>query len=263
MRKHTLWITAAAFVTGLSFSALNTVFADDQSTQGVVRISDGGSKTIQQVSHRALPGHGLISHGSPYTTQILFQNSTTSCGCSQCVNDSHHGHYLYKDRGPLRNMILLDNSRTYSPGHGWARPMPSPIVRNPVEYQRYWPTKWYGQPGGGVSANAQRYPSVYTATDTTQLGYYYQVVPQWRPNPGMIPQAPWPPTWHSRACPANDCLQVTKGKIGDQKWHRGPPQTPQYTVSPTPKEEDNTVPPSPSNDEKSAASFEFEPIVLD
>ena len=259
MRKHTLWMTAAAVVTGLSFSALNNVLADDQTVAGVVRISDGKSKAVQQVSHDLLPGHGLFSHGIPYTKQILFRNSTTSCGCSQCANDSHHGHpghYLYKDRGPLRNMILLDSSRTYSPGHGWARPMPHPIVRNSVEYQRYWPTKWYGQPGGGISANAQRYPSVYMPTDTTQLGYYYQAVPQWRPNPGMIPPTPWPPSWHSRECPVDGSPQVMIGKIGD-RWYHGAPQTPHHTVTPTPKE-DNTVPPVPSNDEKSAANFELD-----
>jgi hypothetical protein len=279
MRKHTLWITAAVFVTGLSFGALDNVFADDQATAGVVRISDGGSKTIQHVSHlhgqgRGLfglghrmfgPGHGLFSHGIPHTQQILYRNSTNSCGCSQCVNHSHHGdigHYLYMDRGPLRNMILPDSSRTYAAGHGWARPTPHPIERNPVEYQRYWPTKWYGQPGGGVSANAQRYPSVYMPTDTTQLGYYYQAVPQWRPNPGMIPPAPWPPNWHSRECPADGSHQVMIGLIGD-RWHIGPLLTPHHTtISPTP-EEDHTVPPTPSNDEKSASNFELETITLD
>ena len=264
MRKHTLWITAAALVTGLFFGTLNNVFADDQTTQGVVRISDGVSQTIQQVSHHHLPGPGLFYHASGFGKKILFRHSTTSCGCSECVNQFHHGHsghYLFKDRGPLRNMILPDNSRTYAAGHGWARPTPHPIVRNPVEYQRFWPTKWYGQPGGGVSANAQSYPSVYMPTDTTQLGYYYQVAPQWRPNPGMIPPAPWPPNWHARECPADGCHQVTIGKIGD-RWHYGPPQTPHHTAPLTPKE-DNSVPPIPSHGEKSTSTFGLEPITLD
>ena len=264
MRKHTLRIIAAACVTGLTFGTVNKAFAVDETTEGVVRISDGGSNTIQQVSHHILSGHGLFSHGTVLGKQILYRHPTSSCGCSHCVNHSHHGHpghYLYRDRGPLRNMILLDNSCTYAAGHGWARPMPHPIVRDPVEYQRFWPTKWYGQPGGGVSANAQSYPSVYIPTDTTQLGYYYQAVPQWRPNPGMTPPAPWPPNWHARECPADGCLQVTKGKIGHRKYY-GPPQTPHDTVLPTPKE-DNTVPPILLDGEKSAATFELEPVTLD
>ena len=35
-------------------------------------------------------------------------------------------------------------------------------------------------------------------TDTAQSGYYYQHVPQWQPNPRMLPPAPHPRTWHYR-----------------------------------------------------------------
>jgi hypothetical protein len=97
---------------------------------------------------------------------------------------------------PFAAMIHPDGT-TYSPGHGFRRPEVIHIQRSPVEYRRYWPSKWYGEPGSGIDAGFT-YPMVYTPTDTTQLGYYYQRVPTWRPNPAMIPPRPWPSQWHRR-----------------------------------------------------------------
>jgi hypothetical protein len=75
-----------------------------------------------------------------------------------------------------------------------------PIRPVPVEYHRYWPTKWYGEPGTiPAPPTGRQFPVVFTPTDTTQLGYYYQRVPTWRPKPEMIPPGPpWPPEWHHR-----------------------------------------------------------------
>ncbi len=37
---------------------------------------------------------------------------------------------------------------------------------------------------------------IYTPTDTTQLGYYYQRVPVWQRRNGMIPPVPHPEAFH-------------------------------------------------------------------
>lgn len=81
-------------------------------------------------------------------------------------------------------------------GPYWLRPVKRPIYRVPVQYARYWPTSYYT---GGYDP-ALRYgtplPMVYQPTDTTQLGFYHQRVPQWLPRPNAIPGPPWPPHWH-------------------------------------------------------------------
>jgi hypothetical protein len=74
--------------------------------------------------------------------------------------------------------------------------MKYPIDRMSVQYLRYWPQSWYGQ--AQAQGNIPKFPMVYMPTDTTQLGYYYQRVPQWRPNLAMIPPMPWPSQWHRR-----------------------------------------------------------------
>ncbi len=94
----------------------------------------------------------------------------------------------------------------FSPDHGWSPPTQTPIVRVPVEYQRYWPTHWTGEPRSGEPRSAgekpiPRYPTVFMPTDTTQLGYYYQRVPQWKAVNAALPPEPWPAHWHCRGCP--------------------------------------------------------------
>ncbi len=95
---------------------------------------------------------------------------------------------------------------TLPPDHGWAPPLKKPmngaatgepgsIGRVPVRYTRYFPAAWTGEQTGARAGF--RYPMVYMPTDTTQLGYYYQQVPTWSPNPGMVPPVPNPAEWHS------------------------------------------------------------------
>lgn len=91
----------------------------------------------------------------------------------------------------------------HSPDHGWGRPIKQPIYRTPVTYRHYWPMYWYGESGGGITANMPTFPMAYMPTDTTQLGFYYQRVPTWTPNPAMIPPTPWPAHWHKRECMNN------------------------------------------------------------
>lgn len=74
------------------------------------------------------------------------------------------------------------------PGAVWL-PSIHPVQRDPVIYQRYWPNRWYGMPGGGIAHDAPRAPVVYVPTDTTQLGYYHQRVPFWTPRANAYPTA--------------------------------------------------------------------------
>ena len=88
---------------------------------------------------------------------------------------------------------------------GWAPPARLPVNRTGGWYQAYWPGQWYGNPGGGFAGGA---PVVYQPTDTTQLGYSYNRVPTWRPNPGMIPRVPRPSSYHTRRCPGQRGCQT-------------------------------------------------------
>ncbi|MCA9065796.1 MAG: hypothetical protein KDA96_22160 [Planctomycetaceae bacterium] len=83
------------------------------------------------------------------------------------------------------------------PDAGWNPPVHLPVNRDGVWYQSYYPSAFYGNPGGGFTNS---YPQVYQPTDTTQLGYYYHKVPTWQTRPGMIPPAPNPRDYHLRAC---------------------------------------------------------------
>lgn len=90
----------------------------------------------------------------------------------------------------------------YVKGAVWL-PSIHPVQRDPVLYQRWWPHRWYGMPGGGIARDAMRAPVVYVPTDTTQLGYYNQRVPFWTPRPGMYPTAaPDPTMLHNYTRPA-------------------------------------------------------------
>ncbi len=80
-----------------------------------------------------------------------------------------------------------------SPGTGYAPPGKAPIVRTNVGYGKYWPDYWSGN---GYGTPIAFNPAVYTPTDTTQLGFYYQTVPTWVPMPWMQPTDPVPSQWH-------------------------------------------------------------------
>ena len=78
----------------------------------------------------------------------------------------------------------------------WMRPIRRPLYRVPVRYARYWPSSYYTGGYNPVARYARPLPMVYQPTDTTQLGFYHQRVPQWQPRPNAIPGPPWPPAWH-------------------------------------------------------------------
>jgi hypothetical protein len=91
--------------------------------------------------------------------------------------------------------LFCEHYCTPAADHGFSIPAKYPIYRRGVQYNAYFPAKWYGTPGE-TFASAPIYPTVYQPTDTTQLGYYYQHVPFWMPNPAMLPPRPIPAQWH-------------------------------------------------------------------
>ena len=101
----------------------------------------------------------------------------------------------------------------FNPTRGYQPYAAAPVNRDAIVYYRYWPDKWYGQPGFNLHP---MFAQVYMPTDTTQLGFYYARVPQWMPNPNMYPAAPRPEDWHRHVIYAGGggggaCNTVTAG----------------------------------------------------
>lgn len=132
--------------------------------------------------------------------------NTCQTSCPQCCQDpcSHCPMgACVSDDSCLTNCCLNDTclgrfcaTKAY-PDSGWAPPVRLPVNRDLAWYNNYLPQAFYGNPGGGFVAN---YPQVYQPTDTTQLGYYYHIVPTWQSRPGMIPPVPNPADYHARMC---------------------------------------------------------------
>jgi hypothetical protein len=107
----------------------------------------------------------------------------------------------------------------FNPTRGFRPYAAAPVYREAVVYYRYWPDKWYGEPGFNLRPT---FPQVYMPTDTTQLGFYYARVPQWMPNPNMYPPAPRPEDWHRHvvytggegACGVTSGVSVAPGPEG-------------------------------------------------
>ncbi len=151
---------------------------------------------------------------------------------------------------------------THPPDHGWAPPLkvpmngyatgePGSIGRVPVRYQRTFPASWTGESTGARSGF--RYPMAYWPTDTTQLGYYYQQVPTWIPNPSMVPPVPHPAEYHTPDFRCRQCGHdggfgqgcpncpgfpiegdvVSEGVIYDSMESSASPEGPVYESQPT------------------------------
>ncbi len=99
---------------------------------------------------------------------------------------------------------------THSPDSGWSPPgkMRTPHPQA-VAYQKSFPDAWTGQAGAG--AGGQRAVAIYMPTDTTQLGHYYQTVPQWHAYRGMVPPTPVPSQWHRPLCQGAGCQTCRNG----------------------------------------------------
>jgi len=129
--------------------------------------------------------------------------------------------YVHRGRCSRKVHQILDwfnpcGMCTFSPDHGWCPPTKRPMPpRQSVGYARQFTNQFAGYQQGQAAAGGNRAPVAYMPTDTTQLGYYYQHVPQWRRNPYMIPQTPHPRDWHvSACCQDGTCGQCQKCRSG-------------------------------------------------
>ena len=122
-------------------------------------------------------------------------------GCGAC-----NGRLSQSARRLLAWIDPCSTTCSYSPMHGFTPPTKQPYFRQPISYQHNYPAQWVGGTPSGYYGHR---PAVYTPTDTTQLGYYYQKVPTWVPVPGMIPPAPQPAEWHQYAA-ANSAQAACK-----------------------------------------------------
>lgn len=185
--KYRNWrsLTLAAAVALVATAA--SAHASEGAAFGMSHVTDGASYT-----------HGgmVVSDGTMMSS--CPENCPEYCepGCPCPLGYCPHG---LLGNCPNCLAILSPFGRTHNPAYGWAPPARHPIYRLPVHYQKFWPNFWYGQPG----IYAPLFPMVYQPTDTTQLGFYYQRVPYWQPNPAMVPQTrPWPQQWHHAAAGA-------------------------------------------------------------
>lgn len=185
MRFTPFKMLAFAAVTGLLLVPAQAGLADD-STAGLSRISDAPAEPAPAATPR------LASAAATSTTQPI---GPVGYGSHY---QGYHGHgggttYTHWPRAVFP-WLVCNGYCTYSPDHGWSTIQKHPIYRQDVEYYRYHASAFYG---AGLKY-AAAYPTVYTPTDTTQLGYYYQHVPHWRPMPGALPAPPVPANWHIR-----------------------------------------------------------------
>jgi len=120
------------------------------------------------------------------------QNGQVNFGsCPSCQ------HSMRVDRHGYGQCGNCNRRRRMSPGTGWCAPGKVIIQRQRVQYQKYYPNYWSGYgPGYGLPYA----PMVYTPTDTSQLGYYYQHAPTWTTQPWRVPGPAHPAAWHNRFC---------------------------------------------------------------
>ena len=229
------WI-AAACMAALSCTA--SVYAQDDGTAGIVRISDGRTRTAAQPA--SFHGH----HGG-YGTSVAGYGGSPNGGCPS--GDCRAGACPQCFNGFFQERYCKN-----SPDHGYSPPAKYPLHRRGVQYNAYFPNHWYGTPGASYGSA----PMVYQPTDTTQLGYYYQHVPFWQPSPGMMPQRPVPAQWHVTA-PAVHASRFHSG-FGDFQMPMGSPvsndqPTPVPVQAPTEVKPQASLPPTPRQFENSAA----------
>lgn len=227
MRIRTVKALLASAVLGSLMTAAGPAQAEEP---GVVKISD----RIQQVlGQEDLPAPapaedaklepvpaGTVYEGNVTPGEIIYldEHGNRIRGPRRgrgfgfgIMNQPQHMHMTY---GPNGEPIHQWEPRTYKSkiglafsgdpyagklpaDYGFVPPTGWPYVqRESVEYQRYYADQLYGTPGMQYS-NVQL-PMVYMPTDTTQLGFNYMHVPQWRPDWSMYPPAPNPIKWERR-----------------------------------------------------------------
>src|SRR5712691_12993331 len=165
----------------------------------------------------------------------------------------------------VKKWALCCNYYILPPDYGWNAPTKVPVERKGVTYYRYWPETWYGT-GTPNPGEYRTYPTAANPTDTAQLGYTYQQVPYWKPNPHRLPPVPVPSQWHVRATYRNPHGQYHSyyTPINDYQLAAGSyfiePRAPQPAVAPRPLE---PVPPEPVPPEPAPAADPVPPAPAD
>jgi hypothetical protein len=188
MPKFPVQLVAALALAGVSLGDFSSAPAQESApaNPGVIAPQ---REPITEAEPLPIPGYPAASPESAATSN---------------ADGSSQGYYVANPAG-WSYPLLPDGSTAIRRGKNWygyenegpwLRPIRNPIDRVPVQYARYWPTSYYTGASDPNAQYAQALPVVYQPTDTTQLGFTYQRVPQWQPRPNAIPSAPWPPTWH-------------------------------------------------------------------
>lgn len=162
---------------------------------------DGGSYAGAGSGHTwvgGTTGQIYVATPSPYGYENYTPNPTYY---TQLPHLFQKDYECYQKPGiwtvPAVRWTLDPNYYAVAPDHGWSPPGKWAIHREAPVYRKYYPDQWYGT-GKYPHHPGHAYPVVAQPTDTTQLGYYYQTVPQWQPRPGMLPPPPNPREWHRR-----------------------------------------------------------------
>jgi hypothetical protein len=217
-----------------------------QEAEGIIRISD---RMVQPISGAVAGNCPQAATAGPVAYSDCPSYGYEQCGtCGQCWGRCHCHHRL---KNAVCHILQPHGGCTVSPDHGWAPPGKLALWRRPVAYNKYFPNHWMGYPAGPPVAPLRQ---VYMPTDTTQLGYYYQHVPMWVPNPQMIPPAPNPNDWHQPLMGGPAGAIVGTGYViesapteveADSETPAAPtPPAPEELAEPMP-EADDVVPPPP------------------
>jgi hypothetical protein len=183
MKKVTVMVSprTSQLVWTLMLAAVPMASTFAQET-GIVRITDRGTRKVQAAAFQNqgeyLPPVGVAVGPGFHDGQ---------CQCPECMGKK--GWKLGKN---------CEHYCSHSPDHGYSIPGKWPINRRGVQYNSYYPAQWLGVNGVTLGGNVV-YPMVYQPTDTTQLGFYYQHVPFWMPQPNPLPPRPIPAQWHMYA----------------------------------------------------------------
>jgi hypothetical protein len=229
MTRVSIFLGATLAVGGWLTIGSMSLHAQDEEPEGIIRITDCPNGQLP-ADAASCPDAGYVSgcpsEACPGAPCGYGHGCHRRCHCGRCI----HG---------FLSWLNPHGACTVSPDHGWAPPGKVALWRRGVAYNKFFPDAWTGQP---VVAPAVRVGHVYMPTDTTQLGYYYQHVPYWRPNWAMIPPAPNPHQWHRPLCGPDGVCGVNAEFVGGSIIGEGCPVPAESSDEP---QEEAPIPPSP------------------
>jgi hypothetical protein len=194
-------------------------YAQDETTPGIVRITDAGPADVpvQNVGYSA-PGPYMDAYGLYGDCPDCYGGYGGAGKCPHCW-----GRGCYGKPHPHLAALFHPHYCCTAPGAGFSIPGKRPIYRRSAQYTNYFPAIWYGSPSANPYAGAPVFPMVYQPTDTTQLGFYYQHVPFWMPNPGALPPRPVPAQWHNYGAVVNPpwCGWLGSSTVGHRMRRHG------------------------------------------